>query len=290
MSATVLIAYAIGVALGLLAARVAAFGRVWPSIVRAQTLGASILLSVVAVWRIDSVASVLWPVLMAVAVAVIAVVAWLTYHGPDRDAHAVLQAWTANANSGFFVIPVAAALGGPAGAQAAVLMDRVATPVYAVWTHVLRRGAPRRQRRATSVIDQAPVIALAIGLLMHLVGPAPEWTATLTMVAAPVMAASGAAIFIGSVLHPSQRIDPRPGFRRWLALVLVRVSLFGVIAVLAPNPSIQVVAVLCGLSIPAFGPPQVSTMYGYTEPVVAAGSRYGWVVGAFGVGLALLIT
>jgi predicted permease len=290
MSAAVLIAYAIGVSLGLLAARVTAFGLVWPSIVRAQTLLASILLSIVAVWRIDSVASVLWPVLMAVAIAIIAVVAWLTCHGPDRDAHAVLQAWTANSNSGFFVIPVAAALGGPAGAQAAVLMDRMAIPVYAVWTHVLRRQAPQPQRRATSFIDQAPVIALGIGLLMHLVGPAPEWTATLTMIAAPVMAASGAAIFIGSVLHPSQRIDPRPGFRRWLALVLLRVLLFGLIAVFAPNPSIQVVAVLCALSIPAFGPPQVSTMYGYAEPVVAAGSRYGWAVGALGVVAAILIT
>jgi predicted permease len=289
MSAAVLFAYAVGIVLGLLAARVPAFGRVWPVIVRVQILVAAITLSVVAVWRIDNVGSVLWPVLIALSAAAIFAVAWLTAREPNRDAHAVLQSWSANANTAFFVIPVAAALAGPAGATAAVLVDRIATPLYAYWIHLLRKGAPVPQRRRTSPIDQAPVIALGIGLLLHLTGPAPAWTATLTLLAAPLLAASGAAIFIGSVLHPSQRIDPRPGFRRWLALVALRVVWCAPIVALAPSPTYKVVAVLCALSIPAFAVPQMSTVYGYSDPVVAAGSRYGWVVGAVGLGAALLL-
>ncbi len=289
MSAAVLIAYAIGVVLGLLAARVPAFGRVWPVIVRVQILVAAITLSVVAVWRIDDVGSVVWPTLIACSAAAVFAVAWATAREPNRDAHAVLQAWSANANTGFFVIPVAAALAGPAGATAAVLADRIATPLYALWIHLLRKGAPIQQRRRTGLIDQAPVIALGVGLLLHLTGPAPDWTATLTMLAAPLMAASGAAIFVGSVLHPSQRIDPRPGFRRWLALVGVRVVWCAPIVILAPSTTYKVVAVLCALSIPAFAVPQMSTVYGYADPVVAAGSRYGWVAGAFGVVAALVL-
>ena len=290
MSVVVLIAYAIGVGLGLLAARSTRFGMVWPAIVRTQILVAAIALSIVAVWRIDNVDSVLWPLLMALAMALMFFIAWLTARGPNRDAHAALQTWAANANTAFFVIPVGAALGGSAGALAAVLMDRLATPLYAFWVWLLRRGAPRQQRRRTSFIDQAPVIALGVGLLLHLTGPAPAWTATVTLWAVPLLAASGAAIFIGSVLHHTQRIDPRPGIRRWLALVGVRIALLMPIAVLAPTLSLRVVALLCALSIPAFAAPQVSTIYGYADPVVAAGSRYGWFFGAAGLAAALVIT
>lgn len=287
MSTPVLIAYAVGAVLGLTAARIPAFGRVWPTIVRIQILVAAITLSIVAVWRITSVGSVVWPVLIALSAAALFVVALLTTSGPNREAHAVLQAWSANANTAFFVIPLSAALVGPVGATAGVLVDRIATPLYAYWVHLLRRGAPVPQRRRTSWIDQAPVLALGIGLLLHLTGPAPEWTATLTMWAAPLMAASGAAIFIGSVLHPTQRIDPRPGVRRWLALVVVRIVWCLPIVILAPTPAYKVVAVLCALTIPAFAVPQVSTLYGYADPVVAAGSRYGWIAGALGVAAAL---
>lgn len=290
MSSAVLAAYAIGAILGLAAARIPAFGRVWPVIVRIQILIAAIALSIVSVWRITGVESVLWPLFMVMAVAAVFVVARLTVKGPNPAAHAVLQAWSANANTGFFVVPVAAALVGPAGATAAVLVDRIATPIYALWIHLLRRGAPVPQRRRTSVVDQAPVIALGVGLLLHLTGPAPEWTATLTMWAAPLMAASGAAIFIGSVMHPTQRIDPRPGFRRWVALVILRVALFLPIIVLAPTLALRIVAVLCALSIPAFAVPQMALVYGYSDPVVAAGSRYGWVAGAMGLVAALALS
>lgn len=290
MSGIVLVAYAIGIVLGLAASRSTGFGLVWPTIVRVQILVAAIALSITAVWRIDNVDSIVWPLLMALTMVVMTVVAWFTATGPNRSAHAVLQTWAANSNTAFFVIPVGAALAGPTGAVAAVLMDRISAPLFAFWVGVLRRGAPTQQRRRTGFVDQAPMIALAIGLLLHLTGPAPEWTATVTLWAAPLLAASGAAIFVGSVLHPTQRIDPRPGLPRWFALVALRAVLMAPIVVFAPDLELKVVAVLCALSIPAFGAPQVSTMYGYVDPVVAAGSRYGWFVGALGLVAAVSLT
>ena len=91
-------------------------------------------------------------------------------------------------------------------------------------------------------------------------------------------------------LFIAQRIDPRPGIRRWLALAGLRTGLFLAIAAVAPSIAVKVVAILCGLSIPTFAPPQMATLYGYADPVVAAGSRYGWFFGAAGLVLAVAVT
>ena len=289
MSLVVLLAYVAGAGLGLLAARSAGLARVWPGIVRGQVLVASVVLSVAAAWRLRGLEDVLWPVLIAASFAVILVVALATTHGPRRGGVGTLRAWSATANTSFFVIPAAAGLGGPEALVVAVLMDRLGTPLWGVYIALLRRDAPRPQHASTSWIDQSPVIALLVGLGLRALGPAPDWTATVSLVAAPVLAASGAAVFVGSVLHPSQRIPARPGLAPWLWLVLLRVALLAPLAVLAP-PSVTLVVVLAALSIPAFGPPQFSTVYGYAEPVVAAGARYGWFVGALGVAAAVVLT
>ena len=290
MTTAVWIAYLVGAALGLAAARNTWLGRVWPVIVRTQLLLAAIALSIAAVWRIDSLDSILWPVLMSIAIAALMGVAWLTYRGPDRGAHTALHAWAANANTGYWVIPIGAALGGPGGALAAVLMDRMAMPLYAWWVHLLRRSAPRPQTRRTSWIDQSGAIAVGVGLLLHLFGPAPAWTVTMTEIATPVLAASGAAVFVGSVLHPSQRIDARPGMRRYIGLVILRVLLFLPIAWFAPSMELRVVAVLCALSIPAFIVPQLSALYGYADTVVAAANKLGWIFGAIGLVVVIVLT
>lgn len=290
MTTAIWIAYVVGASLGLLSARNSALGRVWPVIVRAQMVVGAVALSIAAVWRIDNLDGILWPFLMSLAILVLMGIVWLTYRGPDRAAHAVLQAWAANSNTGFWVIPIGAALGGPSGALAAVLMDRIATPLYAWWVHILRRDAPRPQHRRTSWVDQSGAIALVIGLLLRLTGPAPEWTITMTALATPLLAASGAAVFVGSVLHPSQRIDAAPGVRRYLGLVAVRVVLYLPIVVFAPTTELRVVALLCALSIPAFVAPQISALYGYAEPVVAAANKLGWIFGALGLIVVWVLT
>ena len=283
MSLVVLAAYAVGASLGLFASHRPSRAVVWPKIVRAQLLVASAVLSVLAAWRLTGVQDIVWPMLIVAVFGVILGTSLLLTKGDRRLGRGTLRAWTATANTGYFVIPLTAALVSPAALLIAVLIDRFGAPLWAVYVHLLRRDAPIPQRMSTSWIDQSPVIALVVGLALHLVGPAPDWSATLSLAMAPVMAATGAAVFVGSVLHPTQRIPARPGVQPWLTMVLLRTALLVPIVVFAPNSAVRLVAVLVGLSIPAFGPSQFSTVYGYSEPVVAAATRYGWWIGAAGV-------
>lgn len=290
MSLVILAAYVVGVTLGLWASRHPSLAVVWPRVVRAQLLAASIVLSVAAAWRLTGVQDVLWPLLIVLVFAVVLSVSLLLTRGERRLGRGTLRAWTATANTGYFVVPLTAAFGGPAALLAAVLIDRFGAPLWAVYVHLLRRDAPIPQARRTSWVDQSPAIALVVGLALHLVGPAPDWTATVSLAMAPVLAATGAAVFVGSALHPTQRIPARPGLGPWLRLVVLRIALLVPIVVLAPNDGVRLAAILCALSIPAFGPPQFSTVYGYAEPVVAAATRYGWWIGAAGVVTAYAVT
>lgn len=291
MIISIALAYALGIALGLVAARLSAFATIWSSIVRAQVLAAALSLSVVVVWQIDNLDSVLWPAMLSSAMVIMTLVAYIfNRNKPARLAHASIQTWASNSNTAYFAIPIAAALAGPGAAAAAVLMDRISTPLYAFWVWALRKDAPLQQRKRSSMIDQAPVLAMFVGLALKLTGPAPDWTYDITLIAAPVLAVSGAAVFIGSVKHPSQRIPARPGLGRWAMLIGIRISLMILIAILAPSPELAIAAVLCALSIPAFGAPQAATVYGYKDSVVAAGARYGWPVGAIGLVIAIVMT
>lgn len=283
MPTVILIAYAAGAVMGLLATRIEGLARVWPAIVRAQVLAGAVALSVVAVWRIPGIDSLLWSAAIGLCCVAIFIVALALCKGEGRSARASLEAWAAAPNTTFWVIPVAAAVGGPAAATTAVIVDRVATPVYALWTSFMRRGAPIQQRRRSSLIDQAPTFALVVGVLLRVNGPAPDWTATVTLIATPLLAMSGAAVFVGSALHPTQRIDYRPGTVRWFVLAGTRIIYLIPVFLLAPEGSLKAVALLYALSIPSFIVSQLSTVYGYADPVVAAGRRWGWLVGAVGL-------
>lgn len=291
MTISIVLAYTLGIVLGLVAARISAFAAIWSTIVRVQVLAAALSLSIVVVWQIDDLDSVLWPALLSSVMVMMTLVAWIRNKGePSRLAHASLHTWAANSNTAYFAIPIAAALAGPGAAGAAVLMDRISTPLYAFWVWALRRDAPRQQRRRTSWIDQAPLLAMFIGLGLKITGPAPEWTNNVTLLAAPVLAVSGAAVFVASVLHPSQKVPALPGLGRWAILIGIRIALMALIAFFAPTPELAIAAILCGLSIPAFGAPQAATVYGYKDSVVAAGARYGWPIGAVGVIVAFAMT
>ncbi|MHB0929039.1 MAG: AEC family transporter [Candidatus Nanopelagicales bacterium] len=289
MSLVVAMAYAIGLGFGWLATRKGAFAEVWPVVVRAQMVAAPLMLTITAVWRLENFDQLLWPAIMVLVLVVMFAYAYSTLHGEQRTAHATLQAMSASPNTGFFLVPITAALGGPSALVSAVLVDRLTIPVWSAWIAVLRREAPVAQSRRTSFVDQAALIAAAMGLLLRFTGPAPQWTATLSLWVAPVLAMSGAATFIGSALHPSQRIDPRPGRRRWIALALLRIALFAGIYLAAPTPQLRLLALLMALSVPPFGPPQFATLYGFSDPVLAAGNRMGWFVGITGVIAAAVI-
>lgn len=276
--------------MGWVATRSAAVGRIWPRLVRTQILVASVTLAVVAAWRLNTISDMLWPVLMIVPFVILLGIAILTVRGERRLGRATLRAWSASPNSGFFVIPVASALIGPPGVFLGVLIDRFGAPIWALYIWMLRRDAPRKQRTSSSWIDQAPLIALGVGLVLRFVIPAPEWTLVLSDLAAPFMALTGSALFVGSVLHSSQRISPRSGIRPWIVMASLRAAMFLPMVWLAPNPAVGVVAMLCAFSIPTFGPPQMSTVYGYSEPVVAAAARLGWITGAIGLVGAIALT
>ena len=131
-------------------------------------------------------------------------------------------------NSGFWVVPAATAFAGSTGTMIAVLANVITTAWGAVAVHLMRRDAPFRQRRATSWVDQSPILASVVGLLLHVVGPAPAWTADVLILAGPLLAFSGAALFTGSVIHPHNLSVPRTehAVRRWAWLTAVRVAYY----------------------------------------------------------------
>ena len=289
MTVVVLLAYAIGVILGLIALRVERFRLAWSHIIRTQLLLVAVLISVTAVWQIDSLSDVTWPLLIVLAAGVLLAVSLLTTKGEGRAGRATMYAWSAVPNTAFFVLPVAAATVGPVGVIVAVLLDRLGAPLWAIYTWLLRKDAPQRQRKRTSWIDQSPNVGVAIGVVLYFTVPAPDWTSVIDLWAGPILAATGAAIFVGSAFHPSQRVNPRKGFRRWAATVALRIGLLVPLYIFAPSTPVAVVTVLAALSIPAFGASQFSRIYGYSEPEVAAANKYGWYVGAVGVIAALLL-
>lgn len=286
----VVLAYALGAAIGVASSRNARLADAWRIVIRWQIVLVSVGVSILAAWRLEGLGDLAWPLLAAGFTLVIMAVAWqTTSRGRDRAGRAVLRGWSANANGGFWVIPAATAIAGAPGAVFAVLIDRLYILIFGFFTWILRRNAPEPQRMRTSWIDQAPVIALGVGLVLNVTAETPTWTATALEWAAPLLALSGAAVFVGSVLHPSQRIPWRPGMRVWALLSAVRILLFVPAALVAPSPEIAIAFVLFGFTIPAFFPPQLSILYGYRDSVVAASARWGWIFAPPGIAAAAIL-
>jgi hypothetical protein len=290
MTIAILLAYVIGAVAGFAIARTGRFAVEWRVFIRTQLLLSSALISLLAGWQFSGWSDLLWPVLVtAVCILLIGIAYLLTPKSPSRSADAVLAGWSAIPNPSFWLVPMSDAIAGSAGVIIAVFVDRLARAVFGVFVWVLRRHAPIRQRKRTSFIDEAPFIALIAGLVLNYFSDAPAWTSTVINVAAPFLAATGAAVFIGSVMHPSQRIAWRPGVRVWVILTVVRIALMVPMVLLAPTPAIAVVLALGAFSIPAFFPPQFSVLYGYANSVVAASVRLSWFLAPIGVVWAVLI-
>ena len=103
------------------------------------------------------------------------------------------------------------------------------------------------------------------------------------ILAGPLLAFSGAALFTGSVIHPHNLSVPRPphAIRRWAWLTVHRVAYYLLVALaasLAPSTPLTVVAVLTALSAPSFQPIQLPVLYGYRSEVVVAAVRWGWLL------------
>jgi hypothetical protein len=262
----------------------------WPVVLRTQILLTSALLSLVAAWRLTTLGEVVGPLVLAGALWVLLVAAMVT-RGARSTGEAMLESWAVGPNSGFWVVPVATAFGGSAGAMIAVLANSANVAQNAVCVHFMRRDAPIRQRRSTTWVDQSPLLALVIGLLLHLEGPAPASTKEILTLAGPLLAFSGAALFAGSVVHPHNLSVPTPSHavRRWAWLTALRVGYFLVIVLCTSSTPLAIVAALSALSAPSFTPIQQAVLYGFRSGVVNVAVRWGWVLVPFGLGLAALI-
>ena len=284
-------AYALGFGLGLAADRGGPrVRRDWPIYLRAQLLATAGVVGVVTAWRLTAPRQLIGPVLVAAVLGVLLVAAYVTRRGASGGT-ASLDAWAAGPNGAFWVVPMAGAFAGPPAVALAVLANAAYGVPTAVSVHLLRRDAPLHQRRSTSWVDQAGGLAIAIGLLLHLVGPAPAGTHWVLVVAGPAFAFTGAALFTGSVVHPhnTEAAHDRADVRRWLLLSLVRVAYLLPIALLAGGPALAVVAVLSAFGAPTFNPPQLAVLYGYRSGVVNVAARYGWAMLPVGIALAVLV-
>ena len=267
--------------------------RVWPVALRIQILATSATLSLFAVWRLTSVGELLGPLGLAAGLWVMFVCSQAT-RGRRSAGEGALEAWAVSPNSGFWVVPAAAAFAGATGTMIAVLANVITTAWSAVCVHLMRRDAPVRQRRATSWVDQSPILASFAGLVLLAIGPAPAWSSDVLTLAGPLLAFSGAALFMGSVIHPHNVGVGRTqhALRRWTRLTVVRVAYYLVlvaVATLTSSTALAVVAALSGLSAPSFQPVQQAVLYGYRSEVVMAAVRWGWILVPAGLGLAALV-
>jgi hypothetical protein len=250
----------------------------------------SVTLSVVAAWRLTGVGQLFGPLLLAGGLWVVLAAALLT-RGRRSAGESALESWAAGPNSGFWAVPAAAAFAGAAGTMVAVLANVITTFWGFVCVHLMRRDAPFPQRRATTWIDQSPLAASVIGLLLHFGGHAPTSTKEVLTLAGPFLAFSGGALFAGSVAHPHNLSTARPtdALARLAWLTGVRVAYFLLIAALTSSKPLAVVAALSALCAPTFQPIQLAVLYGYRSGVVNAAVRWEWALAPFGLGLAALL-
>jgi hypothetical protein len=259
-------------------------------VLRIQILVTSATLSLFAAWRLTTLGQVVGPLLLAGGLWFLFIVAVIS-RGDRSSGDASLESWAVGPNSGFWVVPAATAFAGSAGAMIAVLANAANAAENAVCVHLMRRDAPIPQRRSTSWVDQSPLLAVALGLLLHVAGRAPTSSKDILTLAGPLLAFSGAALFAGSVVHPHNVSVPKSSHAvgRWSWLTGLRVAYFLLIVVGTSSTALAIVAALSALSAPSFTPIQQAVLYGFRSGVVNVAVRWGWVLAPFGLGLAALI-
>ena len=284
-------AYAAGALIGLLVHRAGPrLQHAWPVYLRGQLVATAALLGLFSAWRLTAVHQIVDPLVLA-AVGWLLLGAAVLTRGPRSQGQAALEGWAAFPNGAFWVQPLAGALAGPGGSLISALTNAAYAASNAASIHFMRRDAPVRQRRATSWIDQSMLVAVAVGLLAHLTGPAPEASRWVLIVAGPLLAFVGAGLYMGSVFHPHNVsvVPDRGDASRWGVLTAVRVAYLILVALVVRSTAVEVIAVLSALGPPAFNPPQLAVLYGYRSGVVMVAVRWGWAFLPVGLVVALLL-
>jgi hypothetical protein len=284
------VCYAFGASLGFLVTR-GGTPVWWSHMIRAQLLIAGFTLAVIAGWNIDAGVEVVQAAAVAAVLVAIYAVAVFT-RGTRTVGESLVDGWACAPNTGFWVIPMATVLLGPAGTVLAVLADQLNAPVNAWVISRLRAQAPIPQHARTRVTDYAGLIGLASGFVAGRFSEPPYWSGRVLMVAGPLLAVLGAAMWSGSVRHLLGKLGApvRGDWRRFAMLVTVRVVCCVIIAALWWGEPIAVVAILAAAGAPAFNPANLTVLYGYKSHVVAIAAKWGWLAVPVGVLLAALAT
>jgi len=288
---TTFVAYGLGAAIGFVADRGGPrIKKDWPIYLRIQFLASAAAAGLFSAWGLTAPRQIVAPLIIAGTGFILLGASYVTRRAASGGQSA-LEAWAAYPNTAFWVLPIAEALTGSAGARIATLSNAAYSAPGAAAIHLLRRDAPHPQRRATFWIDQSSVLAVVVGLFLHLAGPAPEASKLVLMGSGPALAFVGAALFVGSVLHPHNDRDPdQPsGVARWAALTVVRVACLVPLALFTSSKDVAVVAMLCAFGPPAFNPSQLAVLYRYRSNVVYAAARWSWVLLPVGFAIAVAI-
>ena len=284
-------AYALGALIGLVVHRGGPrLRKGWPVYLRIQLVATAALLGLFSAWRLTAPRQIVAPIVIAGVGGVLLGAAYLV-RGGHSTGLSQLEGWAAFPNSTFWVLPIGGALVGPSASVIAALTNAVYAAPNAACVHLMRRDAPFPQRHSTSWLDQSMLVAVLIGLLLHLTGPAPAASHWVLVVAGPLLAFVGAALYTGSVSHPhnaSVRRTAAEGWR-WVLLTGIRVAYLAAIAVATDSTAVAVIAVLSAFGPPAFNPPQQAVLYGYRSGLVMIAVRWGWLFLPVGLALALLI-
>ncbi len=284
-------AYLFGALMGLTVHRGGAgLRRGWPVYLRIQLVATAGLLGLFSAWRLTAPRQIVDPIAIA-SVGVVLLVVSDRMRGSHSRGLAELEGWAAFPNGQFWVLPVAGGLLGPSASALAALTNAVYAAPNAMCIHLMRRDAPHPQRRSTTWTDQSMVLAVAFGLLLHLEGPAPAASHWVLVVAGPLLAFVGAALYTGSVFHPHNASveSSASDYGRWLLLAGVRVAYLVTIAIITNSKVVAVIAVLSAFGPPAFNPPQQAVLYGYRSGVVMVAVRWSWIFVPVGLLAAVLI-
>jgi hypothetical protein len=262
----------------------------WPVYLRLQLVATAALLGLFSAWRLTAPRQIVAPILIA-AVGLLLLGISDIARGARSRGLAELEGWAAFPNGTFWVLPIAGALMGPTAGAISALTNAVYAAPNAMCIHLMRRDAPIKQRRSTSWLDQSMLLAVGIGLVLHLTGPAPAGSRWVLTVAGPLLAFVGAGLYAGSVFHPHNASVDRTvsDFWRWLLLTGVRIVYLVVIALITRSTVVAVIAILSALGPPAFNPPQQAVLYGYRSGVVMVAVRWGWTLVPIGLAVALLV-
>ena len=163
----------------------------FPLVFRAQLVVLASTMTFLAGWTFDGrgAAYGAMALLVAVDLAALGAGALLVRRGTVPP----VAAASAPANTGFWSIPVAGALYGPAGAAFAVVHDTLGAIRGAVIVRLLRRHAPVRPPARSALVDYLPQAGLVAGLLVGTVATPPDAGAGLRVLGL-VLGGSGFAL------------------------------------------------------------------------------------------------